>query len=128
MARRPETRPDRERRWLERVPVGPFSALEFSLLGLLALALVLYAIPRAFGLESDCVAGAGVVTVPGDTYIGAYAVLGTLGWLAVFLGMLYASIAEREDIMLLLPALWFVVLVLSALVAAAAVGPSPCPT
>jgi hypothetical protein len=51
-----------------------------------------------------------------------------MGWIGVFLGVLYGSIAERRGLVLLLPLVWFVVFVVAALVAAAVVGPVPCPS
>jgi hypothetical protein len=123
VARRPRGEP-----LLDRVPVGLLAALETILLGALAAALVLYVFPRGFAIESQCVGPTGQQTTAGDTYVGAVVVFGTLGWLAVFIGALYGSIAERRGLVLLLPLVWFAVLVLSALVAAALVGPVACPS
>ena len=113
--------------WFDRIPAGIVSTLGFVLLGPLGGVLVLVAIPDAFGIESSCVTQTGAVTTEGDAYVRAFAVLGTLGWLAVFGGVIFASIVERRTVVMLLPALWFVVLVLAALVAATVVGPAPCP-
>ena len=112
---------------LARIPPGLVSALGFALLGPLAAVLVLVAFPRAFGIESACVSETGSVTTDGDVYVSAFAVLGTAGWLAVFLAVMYASIAERPRVVMLLPAVWAAVLVVAALVAAVVVGPAPCP-
>lgn len=111
----------------ERISAGVVSAVAIVLLGMLAAPLVLIAVPRAFGIEWACIGETGVQRTAGDTYIEALAVLGTIGWLAVLVGAIYASIAERRRLVVLLPTLWFVSLVSAALVAAAAVGPAPCP-
>lgn len=111
-----------------RIPAGVVSALGFVVLGPLAAVLVLVTIPDAFQVESSCVTQTGAVATDGDVYAGAFAVLGTLGWFAVFLGVIYASIAERPRLVMLLPAVWFVALVAAALAAAAFVGPALCPT
>ena len=63
----------------------------------------------------------------GDTFVAAFALLGSLGWVVAFLGAIYASIADRRGVVLLLPLVWFAVLVLSALAVAAWLGPVPCP-
>lgn len=110
-----------------RVSAGVLSALEFVLLGPLAAALVLVAVPRGYGIESACLGGLGAVSTEGDSYVAAFVVAGTLGWLGVFVGVILASIAERPAIMLALPALWFAVLVLAAVTVAAAIGPVACP-
>lgn len=112
---------------LARIPPGLVSAVGFALLGPLAAVLVLVVFPRVFGIDSACVTATGSVTTDGDVYVSAFAVLGTAGWLAVFLGVVYASIAERTRAVMLLPAAWFAALVAAALVAAALVGPAPCP-
>ena len=59
--------------------------------------------------------------------MAAFALLGSLGWVVAFLGAIYASIADRRGVVLLLPLVWFAVLVLSALAVAAWLGPVPCP-
>ena len=63
----------------------------------------------------------------GDTYVAGFVVVGTLGWLGVFLGTIYASMAARRDIVVLLPLLWFLTLVVAALVVGVLLGPEPCP-
>ena len=78
--------------WFERIPAGVVSTLGFVLLGPLAGVLVLGAIPDAFRIESSCVTQTGAVNTEGDVYVRAFAVLGTLGWLAVFGGVMFASI------------------------------------
>ena len=104
------------------------SALEILVLGFVAAWLVLLVIPNAFTIESDCVSEYGRVRITGDTYIAAAAVVGTFGWLAVAAGAIYARIAESSRVALLLPAAWFVAFVGGFLVAAAAIGPQPCPS
>jgi hypothetical protein len=103
------------------------STLEFLVLGPLAAVLVLVLIPRASGIESSCSGPFGLVSTEGDTYVGAMVALGTFGWIATFLGVVYASIAESRAAVLLLPAVFFAVLVLAGLVAATVIGPSHCP-
>lgn len=109
------------------LPAGVVSTLEFVVLAPLALLVVLVAVPRAVGIESSCVGPLGAVSTHGDTYVAAFVALGTFGWLGVFVGVIFAAIAERPRLMLLLPALWFVVLVGASLVAALALGATPCP-
>ena len=113
--------------WFDRIPAGVVSTLGFVLLGPLGGVLVLGAIPDAFGIESSCVTQTGAVNTQGDVYVRTFAVVGTLGWLAVFGGVLFATIVGRRTVVMLLPALWFVVLVLAALAAATVIGPAPCP-
>ena len=112
---------------LERIPAGVVSTLGFVLLGPLAGVLVLVVIPDAFGIESSCLTATGTVTTAGDAYVRSFAVLGTLGWLGVVGGAIFAGIVGQRAVVMLLPILWFVVLVLAALVAATVVGPVPCP-
>jgi hypothetical protein len=110
-----------------RVPAGLVSTLEFLVLGPLAAVLVLVVIPRAFGVESACSGPLGFVSTDGDTYVGAMVALGTFGWIVTFLGVVYAGIAESRGVVLLLPAVFFAVLVLAGLAAAIVIGPSHCP-
>jgi len=110
-----------------RIPAGVVSTLGFVLLGPLAGVLVLVAIPDAFGIASSCLTETGTVTTAGDVYVRSFAVLGTLGWLVVLAGVIFASIVGQRTVVMLLPALWFVALVLAALIAATVVGPAPCP-
>ena len=114
MSRTAQRSPERGRFWLERIPAGPVSALEFLLLGLAAAFLVLLAFPSLFTIESSCVGAHGVQSTAGDTYIEGFVVAGTLGWLGVLIGTICASIADRRNIVLLLPLLWFLTLVLAA--------------
>ncbi len=114
--------------WFERIPAGVVGTLGFVLLGPLAGVLVLVAIPDSAGIESSCLTATGAVTTSGDAYVSSFAVLGTLGWLVVAAGVIYASIVGQRKLVVLLPALWFVALVLAALIAATVVGPVPCPT
>lgn len=114
--------------WLDRLPTGALSALAFLLLGPAAAVLVFVAIPRGFEIESSCVTAGGSQKTSGDTFVAAFALLGTLGWIVAFLGAIYASIADRRGIVVLLPLAWFAVLVLAALTAAAWLGPVQCPS
>ena len=128
MASPVHTVPERERPgWLDRLPTGALSALAFLVLGPAAAVLVLVAIPRGFEIESSCVTPGGAQKTAGDTFVAAFALLGSLGWVVAFLGAIYASIADRRGVVLLLPLVWFAVLVLSALAVAAWLGPVPCP-
>lgn len=113
---------------MRRLPVGFLSALEFVLLAPAALIIVLVVVPRSVGIESSCVGPFGAVATSGDTYVAGFVTLGTLGWLGVLVGVIFAAIAERPRLVLLLPALWFAVLVAAALVVALAMGPTPCPS
>ena len=61
----------------------------------------------------------------GDTFVAAFALFGSLGWIVAFLGAISASIADRRGVVLLLPLVWFAVLVLAALAVAAWLGPVP---
>jgi hypothetical protein len=108
------------------LPVGWASFLEVVVLAPLAAVLVLGVVPATFEIEWECVRGYGVVRTIGDSYLTGFAVLGTLGWVVVLTGMIYAFVSERPRIALALPLVWFAVLVLSALVAAAAIGPATC--
>jgi hypothetical protein len=108
------------------LPAGWASFLEIVVLAPLAAVLVLGVVPSAFEIEWECVRGFGVVRTVGDSYLTAFAVVGALGWVAVAVGMIYAHISERPRVALALPLAWFVVLVVSALVAAAAIGPATC--
>jgi hypothetical protein len=128
MASPVHTVPERERLgWVDRLPAGALSALAFVVLAPAAAILVLVAIPRGLEIESSCVTPGGVQKTAGDTFVAAFALLGTLGWIVAFLGTIYASIADRRGVVVLLPLAWFAVLVLSALVVAAFLGPVPCP-
>ena len=104
------------------------SALEILVLGFAAAWLVLLVIPTGFTIESECVSEYGRVRITGDTYMAAAAVVGTFGWLAVTAGAIFARIAESSRVALLLPPAWFVAFVGGFLVAAAAIGPLPCPS
>jgi hypothetical protein len=116
------------RRWVEHVPFGPLGALAFLILGLAAAALVLVVIPRGFDIESSCITATGLQRTGGDDYVGAFVLLGTLGWLATFLGMIFANIADRRRLAALLPFVWFSGLLVAALAVAILVGPAPCPS
>jgi hypothetical protein len=98
------------RRWVQHVPT-----------------LVLVVIPRGFDIESSCISATGVQRTGGDDYVGGLVLVGTLGWLATFLGMIFANIADRRRLAALLPVLWFSALVAAALAVAVLVGPTPCP-
>jgi hypothetical protein len=97
-------------------------------LGILAAVLVLWAIPSLFEIEWECIAGAGgVESGKGDSYLSGVVVFGTLGWLLVAIGVVYAQIFGSRRGTLLLPAVWFATFVLGALIVATALGPQPCP-
>lgn len=103
------------------------SVLEMLILGPLAGYLVLGAIPDAFDVEWSCVSSGGMERSGGEDYIAAFAVFGTLGWFAVLTGSIFAGIADARRLAAILPVAWFVMLVGSALVAAATLGPAVCP-
>jgi hypothetical protein len=105
--------------------LGAFAIL---VLGSLAAWFVLFVIPTAFTIESDCLGEYGLERITGDSYFAAAAVVGTFGWLAVTAGAIYAQIAESTRLALLLPIAWFVVFVGGFLIIAAAIGPQLCPS
>ena len=104
------------------------SLLEIVVLAPVAAILTLWVIPDAFGIEWSCVGRYGVQATRGDSFGDAVTVGGTVGWLAVLIAVLFANIAERPRLAALLPVVWFVVLVLATLIAAATVGSAPCPS
>jgi hypothetical protein len=117
-----------ERRSRRRIAAPALSGLEILVLAPLAALLVLVVVPNGFAVEWDCIGPLGVQATRGDSFGRAVAVAGTVGWLAVLIAMLYAHIAERPRVAVLLPLVWFVVLVVGTVIAAAAVGPAPCPS
>jgi len=102
--------------------------LEILVLGPLAAFLVVYLIPSQVGLDWNCVGAFGPQRLSGDTYVAGVMVLGTLGWLLVALGVLFAQIAESERLAVLLPVAWFLLLVFSSLAISTAMGPESCPS
>ena len=115
-------------RHLRKPSSASLGLLEIVVLGPLAAFLVVYLIPSLMGLDWNCVGAFGPQRLSGDTYIAGVMVLGTLGWLLVALGVLFAQIAESERLAVLLPVAWFLLLVLSSLVISAAMGPKYCPS
>jgi hypothetical protein len=111
-----------------RLGSGLLGALEVLVLGLVAALLVLWVFPSTFAIEADCLGPGGVQRTIGDSYFAAAAVVGTLGWLVVGVGVVHARIAEAARMSVLLPLTWFVVFVGVFLVFAAAVGPELCPS
>ena len=101
--------------------------LEILVLGPIAAVLVIGFIPSQFGVDWQCVGANGVQRVSGDTYLSGMIVAGTLGWFLVALGVLFAQIAESERLAVLLPVVWFFVLVVSAFALSAAIGSDLCP-
>jgi hypothetical protein len=63
-----------------------------------------------------------------DVFSNTVGVLGTFGWIIVAIAVLFAHIAERPRLAAVIPAVWFVLLVGGAAIAAAAIGPAPCPS
>jgi hypothetical protein len=116
-----------ERRRGRRLAVSSFGLLALVLLGPLSVALVMFAIPEAFDVEWACVGPTGVTSREGDVYADLTAVAGAFGWIVVLIGVLFAQIAERPLVARLLPIAWFGALVGGAAVAAALIGPAPCP-
>ena len=104
------------------------SVVEILVLAPVAAILALWVIPGAFEIEWSCVGRYGVQATRGDSFGDAVTVGGTLGWLAVFVAVLFAHIAERPRLAALLPVVWFAVLILTTLIAAATIGPAPCPS
>jgi len=107
---------------------GSLGLLEVLVLGPIAAALVLRFIPSLFGVDWDCVGAYGRQRVAGDTYLAVMVVAGTFGWLLVALGMLFAQIADSERLAVLLPVVWFLVLVVSSFAFSAATGSEFCPS
>jgi hypothetical protein len=114
-ARRPWLSPDRLL-WAQVLVLAPLAAL-----------LVLLLIPSWFDIGWGCIGTeTGVLRTAGDLYITAFGVIGTLGWLLVVMAALFANVTGASRAAALLPGAWFVALVGAALLAAAAIGPSPC--
>jgi hypothetical protein len=108
--------------------LGTLGFLEILVLGTLAAVLTLWAIPSAIGIEWECLAGSGGVEPGrGDSYLSGVVVLGTVGWLLVSIGVLYAQIFESRRGTLLLPVAWFVAFVLGTLIVALTLGSQHCP-
>ena len=104
------------------------SVVEIFVLAPIAAILALWVIPDAFGIEWSCVGRYGVQGTRGDSFGDAVTVGGAFGWLAVFVAVLFAHIAERPRLAAVIPLAWFVGLVLTTLIVAATIGPLPCPS
>ncbi|HLF67712.1 MAG TPA: hypothetical protein VI503_00090 [Gaiellaceae bacterium] len=113
---------------LHRPGIGLLAGLEVFGLGALAALLVLWAIPQAFDIEWSCLSSEGLVRRMGDSYGAGVALAGTFGWLLVGVGTLFAIIAESRRTAALLPVAWFLVFVVGAILAAAAMSPQLCPS
>ena len=111
-----------------RIPNGAWAVLEIVLLGAVAFALTAFAVPELFEIESECLTGVGRATTSGATFIDAVMVVGTVGWFAVAITTIYASIADRGRLVLWLPIVWFVGFVAVTLVTGLIVGPATCPS
>ncbi len=107
------------------MPWGGLAALEFFALALLSGALVLVKFPGMLDVEWGCFGPTGERTAA-DTYVGAFAVGGALGWLLVggLTALTYSTGHKR--LALVVPLAWFGVLVLTSLVVAVSIGPLPC--
>jgi len=103
------------------------SAVEILVLAPLAAVLAFWIVPNAFEIDWSCGTVLGVQGTRGDSFASTVAVGGTIGWVLVLLGTLYAHIAESPRLAAILPIAWFVLLVSAMTIAAAAVGPAPCP-
>jgi hypothetical protein len=110
----------------DRLPVGFVSLASMLVLGGLAAFLVIDLIPRLFTIEPACLSGGGVQGSSSEAYFDSVMVIGTLGWLGVGVGAIYASIGERRRVVLLLPVAWFFSLVVFALTLAVTIGPARC--
>ena len=106
---------------------GPVSLLEILFLGPLAALFTLWLVPSLVGIEWQCASALGVVHVGGDTYLSTIVVFGTLGWLLVMVGAIYAQIAESHRLAVLLPLGWFAAFVAGALLIGLSLGPVSCP-
>jgi hypothetical protein len=111
-----------------RFSIDSLSVLELLVFVPAAGVLALWLIPDWFDIHWSCLSGFGEEgNTPGDVFSNTVGVLGTFGWILVAIAVLFAHIAERPRLAALLPALWFVLLVGGAAIAAAAIGPAPCP-
>jgi hypothetical protein len=116
-----------ERHRGRRISAFSTGLLALVVLGPTSVALVMFAIPRAFDIEWACIGPTGATSRSGDLYAGLAAVAGVFGWIVVFVGVLFAHIAERPRLAWLLPVAWFGAVVTGAALAAAVIGPAPCP-
>ncbi len=108
------------------MPWGALVAFEFVVLALLSGVLVLGKFPGMFDVAWDCFGPTGGERTAADTYIGAFAVGGALGWL-VTAGLTAVSYtADRRWLALVAPLVWFGVLVLTSLIVLVSIGPLPC--
>lgn len=108
-----------------------FSAANLSLLTLVTLALLsvlvgLLLAPTWFGIESGCIGVAAAEGGRGDACVEAAAVAGAVGWMTVFVVVLFAHIAERPRLAATLTLSWSGAYVSGCVAAAAAIGPAPC--
>jgi hypothetical protein len=108
------------------VSPGWLSVVEMVVLVPTAAILVFGVIPSAFDVEWNCVGRTGTRRTAGNTYLSGFAILSTFGWVLVLVAGIYAEIAERPRLAAIVPVVWFAVLVATALVAAAAIGPELC--
>lgn len=115
-----------ESRWRS-LGAASLTLLALVVLAPLSLAVALLLAPSAFGVESGCFGAVGAEGSDGDAYIEAAAVAGAIGWMAVFVAVLFAQIAERARTALVLTLAWFAAYVAACVAAAAVVGPAPCP-
>lgn len=116
-----------ERHRGRRIMVPSLGLLALVVLAPASVAVVMFAIPSLFDVEWSCIGPTGAVSRKGDVYAGLAGVGATLGWVLVLVAVLFAHIAERPRLAGLLPVAWFVLLVSGAAIAAAAIGPAPCP-
>jgi hypothetical protein len=110
-----------------RLTAGTLSLIELLVLAPLAAILAFWLIPEAFGVEWSCVTRTGIGNTDGESFAENIAVFGTIGWFVVFIGTLFAHIADRERLAAALPIAWFLLLVTAMTIAAASIGPAPCP-
>jgi hypothetical protein len=102
--------------WVEVLVLAPLAAI-----------LVLLVIPSWFQIDWGCISTAtGVMRTPGDMYITTFSVLGTLGWLLVVMAAMFANVTGPSRFASVLPVAWFSLLVVSAVVTAATIGPQIC--
>jgi hypothetical protein len=94
-------------------------------LGPAGAALVLLVIPDAFGIEWFCLFE-GPTTKAADHYLAVAAIATAASWLALVVGTICAHRAGLANLGLALPPAWFVLIVASSIVVAAAIGSQPC--
>lgn len=120
------TRQSAPRRRVRRgIPWGLLAGIELIALAAVSAWLVLVLIPSAFEVEWSCF-GESARHTSADTYIGAFAVGGVLGWLVAAGLTALVHTSSRGWLAVVVPAAWFGVLVIASVAVAASIGPLSC--